>query len=1047
MTNNFKKITILIILIIAIFTLSSCEENNNTLIINLDTQGGETLASLVLDMTNTSIELPIPVKEGYVFLGWFLTDSFEELYVFDLKDLNLSSITIYAKWEHIIIDISFYVDDDRYDKSFLYGDVLIFDESIEKEGYTFDGWYESANYLKRFDGNIVKDTNLYGRFVANTYTLTYDYQYDIQPFVEKNSYSEKLSLETPTRERYQFLGWYEDADYEKIFSLAEMPARDVNLYAKWEQIIMSITFDPNGGSVLTSNILINKDTYPGSFETPIKTGHTFLGWYIYGSETIFDGNSMFLTEDIHLVAKYELTNYQLKIEKNNGSNQEIKSLNYNQLIPNIEIPSKSGHAFQGWYLDDEFTIILSFTNMPSQDITIYAKWQVLTYTITFNADGGSSVSLLKATFLSEISEPNTPIKDKHQFLGWFESLEATNTYIFDKMPNRNVTLYAKWKQVVFTLTLNPDDGVLTENILYKRIDQVIGTLEVPSKTGHTFDGWYDISADTLIDTTVLMPERDIEVIAKWVINTYTITFDTDGGNILEKIEKTYNEVIGNLETPIKEGHTFISWDQVIQSTMPASNILLKALWEVNIYKINYVDDQDQLITSHNVFFGQTLSEHFVVNALKEGHSFISWSNDLPKIMPSSDLTFKAIFALNTYSINFIASETEIEIILLDYLEEISLEPIKLPGYRFNGYYIDILFTQPFNIQSMPSRDLTVYVNFVYEGITISFSSLGGSLVKSINTLPGEKIEMPISPTRDKYQFLGWFESLEATNTYIFDKMPAESINLYAKWKQVVFTLTLNPDDGVLTENILYKRIDQVIGTLEVPSKTGHTFDGWYDISADTLIDTTVLMPERDIEVIAKWVINTYTITFDTDGGSSVNEVSVIYEREISEPNAPIKNKHEFLGWKLDLLSTDYYNFDKMPAENITLFADWKLLKDNLIHYEARLNSNNQVVIDIVVSEYVYFSAFDIVIRVLNQSILSTKSILTPFDYVINQSQVRLIYSDASNNITFETVIASITIDRIEISNLNIELNVNQWIYIDVNYPKEAIYNLDDQLKK
>jgi len=1025
-------------LILALLTgLSSCDETTQVLTIQFDTQGGEPLASIEIDANTEVINLPTPVKSGHMFIGWFLSLDSEESYVFQLEDLTLSSITLYARWEEVLVDVTFVIEDTSYERSVLMDSEVSLDIDLTKEGYTFDGWYVSDTFTEFFTGNLKESITLFGRYIKNSYTITYEFNTSEQPFIESYLFDDELSLLSPSRDRYQFLGWYKDQALTMLLEESTMPSESIILYAKWEQVVMTITLDSDGGTLSFPNVIqIGKNLIPGSLEIPLKTGHTFLGWFNVLDDQPHNPESL-LTRDVELIAKYDINSYNLTLVYNNNLENEVTSLEYLSLIPSISTPTKVGHTFLDWFSDSAFTNAFNLTSMPAEDITLYAKWQALTYTMTFNVDGGSLVNEIKLPFDSEITKPIDPTKDKHQFLGWFLNLEDDEAYVFDRMPAQNVTLIAKWKQVIYTISLNSNGGTLTSTTLNLSIDLIIGGLETPSRLGYTFDGWYE--ENVLFNSNQTMPERNINLTASWKINSYHIYFDTDGGSPISSIELNYQDSIILPSNPTKEGHEFASWDVTAPSKMPANDLYLKATWNVLSYDIIYKDDQNNVLKIISIAFGTTLLEHDIDNPTKLGHTFKGWDASLPNTMPSNDLEFIVLFEINTYTIEFVSSETIIEPVSLTYDAAIVLEPIELIGYLFEGYYTDSSFESLFSLEKMPANDLTVYVRFTYEGIAIRFNTLGGTLVQSIIKLPGETIDAPTPPTRSKYEFLGWYKDENYTEIFVFDIMPDESLTLYAKWKQVIYTITLDADGGIVSNESLDVSIDLVVGTLETPTKEGYTFIGWFE--GELAFDDTQVMPERNISLIAKWRINNYTITFDSNGGSEVQSVTYDYGQTLSEPTIPTKEKHIFLGWKLNVIDTNYYVFETMPANNITLIADWKLLKDNYITFNILNTLDGTSTLELMITEYVIFSGIDITISIENGEFIEFNTSIMLYEYNMDANTLRFI-STSSSNYLGSTTLFSIKLNDTFTDLSNIYITDVQLVKIMENEPKVAEFEID-----
>ena len=152
-------------------------------------------------------------------------------------------------------------------------------------------------------------------------------------------------------------------------------------------------------------------------------------------------------------------------------------------------------------------------------------------------------------------------------------------------------------------------------------------------------------------------------------------------------------------------------------------------------------------------------------------------------------------------------------------------------------------------------------------------------------------------------------------------MPAENLTLYARWLVDPHTITLNLNGGTGIESI-YDDFGTELDTPEV-EREGYTFIGWYSDEALSIPYAFTTMPAEDITVYAKWEINQYTISFEVNGGSAVDDIVQDYATIVTEPTVPIREYYIFDGWYLDESLQTPYVFTTIPAEDFTLYAKWK----------------------------------------------------------------------------------------------------------------------------
>ena len=174
----------------------------------------------------------------------------------------------------------------------------------------------------------------------------------------------------------------------------------------------------------------------------------------------------------------------------------------------------------------------------------------------------------------KVIEQNVSSKEGYTFLGWYYN--DTKWDFENDVVTNNITLVAKWEKniVTYTITLDVNGGnALSINSITFNENEIV-TLPTPTKEGYTFLGWYE---DNTLVTNIT--NKNYDLIAKWDINKYTISFDTGGESNIQSINLEYGSLIENIPTPKKDGYIFIGWDIEIPETMPSHDIVLKAIWE------------------------------------------------------------------------------------------------------------------------------------------------------------------------------------------------------------------------------------------------------------------------------------------------------------------------------------------------------------------------------------------------------------------------------------------------------------------------------------
>ncbi|MBR2024313.1 MAG: InlB B-repeat-containing protein [Clostridia bacterium] len=210
-----------------------------------------------------------------------------------------------------------------------------------------------------------------------------------------------------------------------------------------------VTFDANGGSKVDTQIVKDGQVVIKP-DTPTKEGYTFKGWYKDNIEWSFVGDTV--KDNVILKAKWEKNKYTVTFDANGGSGGKTETVEHGGTV-SAPLPSRANYSFEGWYVND--TKWNFKTDVITSDITLTAKWEPFTKTVTFDAGEGTvSEKTRKVKYGEEIGILPTPELQNHNFLGWYDSDDVkyenriTKTYTVTS----NVRLVALWE---ITETLDP----------------------------------------------------------------------------------------------------------------------------------------------------------------------------------------------------------------------------------------------------------------------------------------------------------------------------------------------------------------------------------------------------------------------------------------------------------------------------------------------------------------------------------------------------------------------------------------------------------------
>ena len=379
-------------------------------------------------------------------------------------------------------------------------------------------------------------------------------------------------------------------------------------------------------------------------------------------------------------------------------------------------------------------------------------------------------------------------------------------------------LTVQWTAPTYAVTLNTNGGTINNGNVTGYTYGVGATLPTDvTRNGYTFKGWYDNENLTGSPVTAIggAETGNKEYWAKWEINQYTITFDTNGGSEIAPITQDYGTEITAPDNPTRKGYTFKGWDKEIPETMPAENITVKAQWEINQYTITFDTNGGSEIAPITQDYGTEITAPD--NPTRKGYTFKGWDKEIPETMPAENITVKAQWEINQYTITFDTNGgSEIAPITQDYGTEITApdNPTR-KGYTFKGWDKEIP-------ETMPAENITVKAQWEINQYTITFDTNGGSEIAPITQDYGTEITAPDNPTRKGYTFKGWDKEIPET-------MPAENITITARWKDtekptgeiIIGTNKWNEFLNKLTFGIFFKDTQEV--TINAVDNSGVVF--------------------------------------------------------------------------------------------------------------------------------------------------------------------------------------------------------------------------------
>jgi uncharacterized repeat protein (TIGR02543 family) len=750
--------------------------------------------------------------------------------------------------------------------------------TFTKTGYQFFQWnslpngrgiqYSENEEVSNLRSALNSSYELYAIWSPITYWVSFDKngaQGTMSDQLFTFDTSDKLSENKYQQTGYTFIGWnseldgsgisYANEDY--ILNLSTELNGTYIIYATWSENSYQIAFDPNLGSgdIPIQGPILYTELVNLTQNTFTKTGYGFAGWS-YEDQVFSDADLIqYLTpnnETITLFAIWQANTYYVNYYPNNANAGVTTNVvaNYDlafSLPTDLDLQfAKTGYSFLGWNTQsDGFgvgyssgNLVSNLTASPNGRFNLYAQWTPNTYNVYFVSNGGSGTIAPQYAIYNSIVTLSTNqfIYENYYFTSWNVSSDGsgisyTDNAEFTWSDANNLTLYAQWALITYSVLYDKNalgNVIEGEMASSEHTYGVIKTLTTPSYTrvGYSLIGWSRSSGDQIEAEYSLHYSRSdmtsthqavITLFAVWSINTYTITYITQGSistvpNVLVRYGDSVQppNILNQTDNiPLRPGYVFLHWSKTqsdvgdvpfeFETPMPANNITLFAKWQASVsrYTITFNANGGQFSLPYiTLSYDEDLSVVTnVEDPRREGYNFIGWFREnatdpyqLDK-MPAESFELTAKWTEGIYTIRF---ETYgggnfpnvIGRFNLNTFDLSTLIPEK-EGYEFKGWYADEACTVELDgIQTIDSATPTIYAKWEKVKITITYNSNGGRglTVTSLSLLPGSDFPKHPELSRDGYVFSGWYLNVETTQKENFTVVPDTDTILYAGWQ-------------------------------------------------------------------------------------------------------------------------------------------------------------------------------------------------------------------------------------------------------------------------
>ena len=886
--------------------------------ITFETNGGNALEPVELEWGVEYKASVVPTKTGHTFKGWYFDAGLTNPVTEDI--IIEGDISLFAKWEINQYTVKFDSNGgtEIAEVKQNYGTAINVSEPT-KAGYEFEGWFTDKKCEKEFNLKVPgKDTTVYAKWKECKVEITFDINgTNVTGEMSKVSFeTEDENLNLPksnyARDGYSFKGWstrvdgqVEFADQGSISSLLNK-SQKVTLYAVWEAREYDLHFISNG-LAYGEDIKVKYDSNMVFPQTnPTKDGHEFLGWGTYSvtTDTIFANNKVYYT--------------------------------YNETSKVYSVVDATPGASTAGTTYYEAKLFSTTDKMPNSNVTLNAVWSKDSYTISFNSNGAGTIESITQPFGSAVTLPTSLTKTGYTFVGWYQDEALTSRFESETMPLNGASLYAKWSANSYSIFFASNQGSGNMEKLTVSYDQTVSlTANSFSRTGYTFTGWNteaDGSGTSYTNTQEirnLLSEdgSSLTLYAQWEANTdtkYVVKISTrklDG--TLETVQSYQDEGTSDTYVDIEllDYEGFVTPENIQIYIKADGTAELEVIYERKVYEVKF--------TAVNPETNETITEEVVE---------VKYEGTIP--------TFPSSFEVKNYSLvwkcggevvnettmitsnmTLVAEYTRIEKTIVIHSEGQQnqniqnidagtkvlsyLEAPSKTGYTFLGWYLDSTFeTELSEDYLMPEDNLDIYVKWEIKQYSISFGEDAETITQDYNST----VTLP-TPSKTGYTFEGW---LKDGQSYSVTSMPAEDIELTAKWTPITYSIIYDGNGASKgntnsTTNVKYDTyVDLATNGYE---KDGYHFIGWSTstsvsdiLNINEVIKNLASTNGETVTLYAIWGINEYTYKFhivDEDGNilETLSSNTFNYNAEILVPSTNKQDKYptsySFNGWYSD----------------------------------------------------------------------------------------------------------------------------------------------------
>ena len=763
------------------------------------------------DIFAGSIVIEIPVsKEGYTFLRWSESPN-GPAYDFS-KPLN-GNLTLYSVYEINHYRVTFINEGTQYGEiqTVDYHNTVNRPEDPSKEYYRFKHWsLEENGTAYDFNTLVENDITLYSVYEIIKYNVKFIDDGVVIRDGEVSAGTIITPVADPAKEGYTFKHWSETENGQP-YNFDTPLNNNLTLYSVYQINKYNVDFYNEGNKVKTVEVEYNSTVSNSDIPTVTKEGHTFTYWSLEGDTTAFEFSTP-ITHSIKLNSNFEI---QKKAVTFNDENRiETVEVDWGQTVSPIQDKGKRGYTFSHWSLETGGAAF-DFSTPITEPTILYAVYNIVTYHITYNLNGGiASSNPTEYTVETATFSLNNPEKEAYNFIGWTgtELENPTEVVAITKGSIGDREYSANYSAIEYTLNYNYNGGNLPSgetNPDKYTIESADITLNNPEKVGYTFVGWND-GEDTKNPYVIASGSKGVlNLTAVYEPVKYRIEYVLDGGSVTGNPEEyTIESNDITLNNPSKTGYNFIGWTEegetepVLQKTIPTGstgNKKFTAHYNAIEYQITYELHGGSLPS------GETNPDKYTIesaditikNPGKAGYTFAGWNDGTvtknPYVIASGstgNINLEATYEINSYTVKFMDGETELSnlgqtvVYNTKATAPSSEENPTRTGYTFKYWSLEE-GGSAYNFDTPVTNNIVLYSVYEINKYTVTFIDQDPNNPYAIEHIDyNQKATIPgNTPTKAHNIFKHW--SLEENGSaYNFDTLITGDITLYSVYELV-----------------------------------------------------------------------------------------------------------------------------------------------------------------------------------------------------------------------------------------------------------------------